>query len=233
MEVKQAVILAAGLNTRMFPVSKVIPKALLPLGAKPVIHHLVEECNAVGIREIVVVQREKNTLIEQYFSKNKKLDKALLQKGKKRELRQLQGIESLAKIKFVLQKEPLGEAHALFKAKNALKGKPFALLYGDTFYRKKDKALQQVIGCFSRYKKHVFGSTGRFVFLPSIFNTLNKIDFREKENIVKGKWLSLPLLFSKYLDQDEFVSLRISGKSHDVGNLESYISAFKEFSKEE
>jgi len=231
MKVKQAVILAAGLNSRMFPMSKVIPKAALPLGTKPVIHYLAEECKAAGIKKIIIVQNKRNNLIEQYFSRDKKLESLLLQKGKKNLLRELKKIQSLGKMRFVLQKEPLGEAHALLKAKNAVAGKPFALLYGDTLYRKKDKALKQVLGCFSLHKKHVFGATGRFVFLPSIFTLLDKIDFAARENMVEGKGLSLPSIFLKYLSPDEFFQVKIIGKRYDVGSSPSYLSAFQEFAK--
>jgi UTP--glucose-1-phosphate uridylyltransferase len=67
-KIKKAVILAGGLNTRLYPWSKVIPKAILPLGRKVAIQYLIEECISSGIEEIYVVVRERNFIIKKYFT---------------------------------------------------------------------------------------------------------------------------------------------------------------------
>ncbi|ATA59200.1 UTP-glucose-1-phosphate uridylyltransferase [Geobacillus stearothermophilus] len=59
--VKKAIIPAAGYGTRSLPVTKVIPKEMFPIGAKPAIQYIVEEAFASGIEELLmIVSRTKN-----------------------------------------------------------------------------------------------------------------------------------------------------------------------------
>ena len=55
MKVTKAVIPAAGLGTRMLPISKSVPKEMLPLVDKPAIQYLVEEAVAAGITDILII----------------------------------------------------------------------------------------------------------------------------------------------------------------------------------
>ena len=66
--VRTAILPAAGLATRFLPVTKAVPKELLPLGNKPVIHWIVEEAVAAGVEEIVLVISPDKTAIREYFS---------------------------------------------------------------------------------------------------------------------------------------------------------------------
>jgi UTP--glucose-1-phosphate uridylyltransferase len=65
----KALIPAAGLGTRWYPWSKVIPKELLPLGQYPAIHYVLEEAVAAGIREIGIIISEAKELIKAYVEK--------------------------------------------------------------------------------------------------------------------------------------------------------------------
>lgn len=64
---KKAVIPAAGLGIRMRPLSSYLPKAMLPLGKKPVIQYVVEELKGAGITEIAIVIRTENESVVEYF----------------------------------------------------------------------------------------------------------------------------------------------------------------------
>jgi UTP--glucose-1-phosphate uridylyltransferase len=70
----KALIPAAGLGTRWYPWSKVIPKELLPLGRFPAIHYVLEEAVAAGIRDIGTIIIEAKSLIRAYADKIWKLD---------------------------------------------------------------------------------------------------------------------------------------------------------------
>jgi UTP--glucose-1-phosphate uridylyltransferase len=65
----KALIPAAGLGTRWYPWSKVIPKELLPLGQYPAIHYVLEEAVAAGITEIGIIISEAKKLIKVYVEK--------------------------------------------------------------------------------------------------------------------------------------------------------------------
>ena len=55
MSISKAIAPVAGLGTRLLPTTKVLPKEMLPVGRLPVIHHVVEELIAAGIRQILFV----------------------------------------------------------------------------------------------------------------------------------------------------------------------------------
>ena len=80
--IAHAVIPVAGFGTRMLPLSKAVPKELLPLGNKPAIQYVIEEAIAAGITNIVLVNHAQKTAIENYFDINSELDTQLRAKGK-------------------------------------------------------------------------------------------------------------------------------------------------------
>ena len=73
MKVKKAVILAAGLGTRMLPATKSVPKELSPIVDKPALQYLVEECVKSGIEDIMIVISRGKTLIEDHFDRSPEL----------------------------------------------------------------------------------------------------------------------------------------------------------------
>jgi UTP--glucose-1-phosphate uridylyltransferase len=75
MRIKKAVIAAAGLGTRFLPATKSIPKEMLPILDTPIIQYLVEELVDSGIKEIIVITRPGFKTFNDYFSRDKKLEK--------------------------------------------------------------------------------------------------------------------------------------------------------------
>src|SRR5271170_1582377 len=82
MKVKKAVILAAGMGTRMLPSSKVIPKEILPVVDKPAIQVVVEEAVASGIEEIIIVMSPGRTLVLDHFRPADELERHLEARAK-------------------------------------------------------------------------------------------------------------------------------------------------------
>ena len=82
MKVRKAVILAAGMGTRMLPASKVIPKEILPVVDKPAIQIVVEEAVASGIEEIILVLSPGRTTVHQHFQSAPELERLLEQRLK-------------------------------------------------------------------------------------------------------------------------------------------------------
>lgn len=69
--IKKAVIPAAGLGTRMLPLTKTQAKEMLPLGSKPCIQYIVEELASVGINQILIITGQKKRAIEDHFDHDK------------------------------------------------------------------------------------------------------------------------------------------------------------------
>ncbi|MBI2634528.1 UTP--glucose-1-phosphate uridylyltransferase [Candidatus Peregrinibacteria bacterium] len=150
MKVKRAVILAAGLGTRFFPIAKSVDKEMLPIIDKPCIQYLVEEAVQSGIKEIIFIINSPDSLIKKYFTGSKRLHQVLLKKNKKDISLQIKKIEKIAKFIFVIQKKPLGDGHAILCAKQYIKHEPFAALFGDDLYHYKIPPLKQLLQKFNK-----------------------------------------------------------------------------------
>lgn len=129
--ITHAVIPVAGFGTRMLPLSKAIPKELLPLGDKPAIQYVIEEAIAAGITNIVLVNHAQKTAIENYFDINNELDSQLRQKGKHDLADKLNCLPKGVTVTSVRQGRPLGLGHAVLQARPVVGDKPFAVLLPD------------------------------------------------------------------------------------------------------
>lgn len=126
-----AIIPTAGFGTRMLPLSKAIPKELLPLGNLPSIHYVVKEAVLAGIKNIVLVNHAQKSAIENYFDINAELDTQLRSKGKDELADSLQFLPDDVVITSVRQGRPLGLGHAVLQGRAVVGDNPFAVLLPD------------------------------------------------------------------------------------------------------
>ena len=75
--VRKAVIPAAGYGTRFLPISKAVPKEMLPILDKPVIQYVVEEAVASGITDVLIIIGRSKRAIEEHFAPNHELEDEL------------------------------------------------------------------------------------------------------------------------------------------------------------
>ena len=137
--VRKAVIPAAGYGTRFLPISKAVPKEMLPVVDKPVIQYVIEEAVASGITDILLVISRGKRAIEEHLSPAMDLEMELESKGKKAELELLRTLQSLANIHYVWQPKMGGLGDAVRYAKTFVGQEPFALLLGDTIVTTSDE----------------------------------------------------------------------------------------------
>jgi UTP--glucose-1-phosphate uridylyltransferase len=129
----KAVIPAAGFGTRFLPLAKAIPKEMLPLGDRPVIHYVVEEAVAAGFDYILIILSRGKESIPTYFTPNPDLEHHLEQTGKKRELAAVQAVSRLGRIHYTYQPSMRGLGDAISQARSFIGTDPvFAVLLGDT-----------------------------------------------------------------------------------------------------
>ncbi|MEQ3443414.1 UTP--glucose-1-phosphate uridylyltransferase GalU [Pseudoalteromonas sp. BZP1] len=128
----KAVIPVAGLGTRMLPMTKAIPKEMLPIVDKPLIQYIVAECIAADIKEIVLVTHSSKNAIENHFDTSYELE-ATLEKRVKRAL--LEEVRSICPadvtIMSVRQGEAKGLGHAILCAKPIVGDDDFIVLLPD------------------------------------------------------------------------------------------------------
>ena len=131
-KINKAVIPVAGFGTRMLPVTKAIPKELLPVYDRPIIDHVVQEAIEGGITEIILVTRSGKEAIENHFDTHYELEHRLDKKGKEKVLGSIKDIiPKTVKVTSVRQHDALGLGHALLCAKHLLNNEPFAVLLPD------------------------------------------------------------------------------------------------------
>ncbi len=129
--IKKAIIPVAGFGTRFLPITKTVPKTMLPILDKPVIHYLVEEAQSIGCEEIIIVLSKYQKIVENYFERFEELENNLRSKAKDTLLQQIKGIGANVKLRFVYQEDQLGDGHAILCAEQYIDNEPFLVLFGD------------------------------------------------------------------------------------------------------
>lgn len=147
MKISQAILPVAGLGTRFLPWTKVVPKELLPLGTKPIIAHLVDECLGVGITDICFVINAGKEVIPQYFAPHPELEAILEKKGKSDALRELKKYDNV-RFTVVYQHEQHGDGHAILQAKDWVQDPVVAVLFGDDLIHGDKTGLQQLVAAY-------------------------------------------------------------------------------------
>lgn len=145
--VKFAVVPAAGIGSRLLPLTKAQPKEMLPLGRKPVLHYVVEELASANIRNILLITGRKKRSVEDYFDEDGDLrhygeDKA-------------PSAERLGvNLAYMRQSNPLGSGHAVRLAASFTGNEPFFVAYGDCviWEDKKGSLVSEMIVAYEHYK---------------------------------------------------------------------------------
>lgn len=152
--VKKAVIPAAGYGTRFLPITKGIPKEMLPIYDKPTLHYIVKEAVDSGCTDILIIVSEGKEAIKKYFAKEGPYDAI---KDRKR-LYEIDELVSKANISYVTQKVLNGNGAAVQLAKNFTGDDPFVVMFGDDVIRSRtDPCSRQLIDAFQNTGKVVLG----------------------------------------------------------------------------
>ncbi|MES0329170.1 MAG: sugar phosphate nucleotidyltransferase, partial [Dehalococcoidales bacterium] len=155
MKVSKAVIIAAGWGTRFLPVTKAVPKEMLPLIDKPLIHYAVEEAVASGLTDIIIVTATGKEAIGDYFSHNSGLEAFLKYKGETGLWQRVHHLSQMADITYVRQEERLGLGHAVLTASEAVGDEPFAVILPDDIIDSRVPALKQLLAVYEQFQAGV------------------------------------------------------------------------------
>lgn len=145
MNVKKAIIPAAGFGTRMLPATKAIPKEMLPLVDKPSIQYIVEEAVASGIEDILIITSRGKSTICDHFDYSPELSDKLRSSGREEDAETLDAIADMANITFLRQKTLNGLGHAVWCARYFTGNDAFGVLLGDDVMHAKKPVLRQLI----------------------------------------------------------------------------------------
>jgi UTP--glucose-1-phosphate uridylyltransferase len=229
----KVVIPCAGWGTRMYPVSKTLPKELLPIVNKPILTYVIEECIENNIEEyIIIVNPYKLYIYEQYF-KNDFPD---------------------LKVKFVIQNEMTGWVDAMLLCEYYLK-EPFALILPDNLFINDGSMLKKMIDMHKEKKCSVMAVSvpngdprkyglvrhdnykmlefvekpenppsnlahnGWDIFTPKLFDILRRMG-KEEEN------KKATLAFNQLILEEGMYACEYNGDWLDTGNPKGFVNSF-------
>ena len=148
--IKKAVFPVGGMGTRFLPATKALPKEMLPIVDKPLIHYAVEEAMSAGIEEFIFVTGRGKSAIEDHFDQSVELENLLLSRGRDDALESLRKwIPKPGAVAYTRQQEPLGLGHAVWCARHLIGNDPFAVLLADDIFHSKTPCLKQMVESYN------------------------------------------------------------------------------------
>ena len=240
-KVTKAVVTAAGYATRFLPITKAVPKEMLPLGDKPVIHYILAELEAAGITDVLLLVGRGRECLLNYLDKNYEIDDHLDKVGS------IIKTNFFPKLNIYYRRVPMpkGVADCVWHARSFAGSGPFLLAYSDDVFfganptdellAKHKKTKQSAILC-SRVpieEAHKYGvvgpsgeitekpaspssdlvAVGRYLLTPEIFDILKATNF---------------VCMTKALNKLENKSIVVTGALRfDTGNKEGFFKAFE------
>ncbi len=254
----KAVIPAAGLGTRMLPLTKAQPKEMLPVVRKPTIQYIIEEAYEAGIGEVLIITGKHKRAIEDHFDRYEHdIENEALEK--------LDRILEEMTIYYVRQKRPSGLGDAILHARAFAGGESFALLLGDTITR--PACIKEAITKHERTGKSIvslekvplekvslygivriengkitelvekpslekapsqWAILGRYVLTPEVFDYIKRVEPDRKGEIQLTGALQLMVE-----DGKEVLPHFFSGRRYDIGNFLDWLRANVELALED
>jgi UTP--glucose-1-phosphate uridylyltransferase len=151
MNIKKAVIPAAGLGTRFLPVTKSMPKEMLPIIDTPAIHYVVKEAVEAGLDDIIIITGRGKRAVEDYFDESPEMEMHLKKNKKDDLLKTIKEISSMANVHYIRQKDPKGLPDAILAAEKHIGNEPFAVLLGDDIIISETPCTKQLIDVYTTY----------------------------------------------------------------------------------
>lgn len=167
--IKKAVIPAAGVGTRMLPLTKTQPKEMLPIAGKPCIQYIVEELASMGVEQILIITGQRKRAIEDYFDKDLYLE-LFLQGSERHGLLESLSYEELnIQFFYTRQSRPSGLGDAIRCAKSFVNNEPFIIALGDSIVHSVETRplLKRMIDTYLEYQGSLVVAT-RYVALEEV-----------------------------------------------------------------
>jgi UTP--glucose-1-phosphate uridylyltransferase len=149
-KIKKAVVAVAGSGTRFLPITKAMPKEMLPIIEKPIIQLVVEELVEAGIEDIILVTKWDKKPLEDYFDYNYALEQELEKAGKQKYLDEIRRISEMANFIYIRQKGPYGNGTPVVCASSLVKDEPFVYVWGDDLVKSKISFTKQMVDEFEK-----------------------------------------------------------------------------------
>ena len=216
----KGIIVAAGYGTRFLPVTKTVPKELLPVGTRPAIAYIVDEFIASGIEEIAIITSRRKKALDDYFDREIELEEIFRREGKADKLALI--APPRARITFVRQAEMRGTGHALLQVRGFAAGQPCVVAYPDDLHVGSPPLAAQLAEVHARTGKTVMatihepGDVSRYGVVDPAADGVTVKGFVEKP--APGREPSHEVSIGRYLYTPEFFDLLDEGwRKHTTG----------------
>ena len=195
-KVTKAIIAVAGYGTRFLPATKNVPKQMLPIIDKPIIHHVVEECVNSGIKDIIIVTQAGQGIMEDYFDSHVEIEHVLEENGKGEMLEKIKGIPQMANFIYMRQKKnlPYGNATPMLTCESLIdKGEPFVYVFGDDLTLAKKPVTKQLLDVY--YKENPTAVLGVQKVPDNEVDRYATVEYKKgtKKNEIKSLLEKMPL----------------------------------------
>ncbi len=147
--VRKAVLPVAGLGTRFLPATKCMPKEMLPVVDKPLIQYAIEEAEAAGIEQFMLITGRGKNLLEDHFDHAFELERTLESRGRLKELEMVRDFPEPSKIQYMRQQQALGLGHAIWCARDFVRDEPFAVILPDDMVLAEKGCLSQMMDAYN------------------------------------------------------------------------------------
>jgi len=131
MTIKKCLFPVAGYGTRFLPVTKAIPKEMLPILTKPLIQYGVEEAMSAGMTTMAMVTSKYKQAIENHFKPHADIEKSIQGTEKEQLLDEVNYISDQCNFNYINQEQMLGLGHAIYTGKPLIGNEPFAVILPD------------------------------------------------------------------------------------------------------
>ena len=155
MDITKVVIPAAGLGTRFLPMTKSVPKELLPILNKPALQYIVEEGIKSGIENYCMITSRGKDAIADHFDTYPSFDMMLKELNKESLMSEINAILRKAQFSYIRQAEPLGLGHAISLARSYIGKEYFGVCLPDDIIFSKKPGLGQLIALARQEKASI------------------------------------------------------------------------------
>lgn len=128
----KGIILTAGYGTRFLPITKTIPKEMLPLGTRPALDYVVQEFIDSGIQDILIINSRRKKVLEDFFDREPELEEVFTRENKEANLKKV--CPPAANFFFVRQQRMSGTGEAVMLARGFAGNDSCVLAYPDDIH---------------------------------------------------------------------------------------------------
>ncbi|HCH20318.1 MAG: UTP--glucose-1-phosphate uridylyltransferase [Cellvibrionales bacterium] len=152
--IKKCLFPVAGYGTRFLPATKAMPKEMLPIVNKPLVHYGVEEALDAGLFEIGFVTGRNKRAINDYFDTNYELENEISGSGKEALLSDIRDVIDRGTFSTTRQSEMLGLGHAILTGETLIGDEPFGVVLADDlcFGQEYDGVLSQMVEMYKQFR---------------------------------------------------------------------------------